>query len=76
MRSGFGRMDFFTRTFQVAVPKRRHSKARKNKRRAHDAINAPGLATCVRCGQRKIPHTVCENCGYYRGVSIIDKEGA
>ncbi|MFH1550304.1 MAG: 50S ribosomal protein L32 [Planctomycetota bacterium] len=57
-------------------PKRRHSKSRKNKRRAHDALGAPILSDCPRCGQRKLPHTVCENCGYYRGESIIEKEGA
>lgn len=56
-------------------PKRRHSNARTRKRRAHDALDAPGMSLCPRCNQRKLPHTVCENCGYYKGESIIEKEG-
>ncbi len=57
-------------------PKRRHSKSRTRKRRSHDALGTPSLSVCPRCHQKKLPHRICESCGYYNGVSIIEKEGA
>lgn len=55
----------------MAVPKHRTSKARKRKRRSHHALNAPPAAACERCGATKVPHTVCESCGYYRGRNVL-----
>ena len=46
------------------VPVRRTSKARKNKRRSHDALTRPNLVACPKCGVAKLPHAACENCGY------------
>jgi large subunit ribosomal protein L32 len=48
-----------------AVPKVRISKARKNRRRAHDGLSAPALAICQKCGQTKRPHFKCPHCGNY-----------
>jgi large subunit ribosomal protein L32 len=56
----------------MAVPKRRTSKSRKNKRRAHDALPAPTRAKCSQCGEAKLPHRVCRECGYYDGVVRIE----
>lgn len=53
-------------------PKRRHSHARKNKRRAHDYLKAPSLSECPNCHARKLPHQACPQCGYYRGRAVID----
>ncbi len=60
----------------MANPKRRQSKTRTRTRRAHDAINAPTLAICSNCGSWHIFHTVCSECGYYRGQIAINKEAA
>jgi large subunit ribosomal protein L32 len=46
-------------------PKRRHSKARRDKRRAHDALSQPSRSECPRCREPKLPHRVCAGCGYY-----------
>ena len=27
---------------------------------------------CPKCGKPVLPHTVCKNCGYYKGALIID----
>lgn len=54
-------------------PKRRHSRSRRNLRRAHDALRAPKLGKCPRCAQAIPSHTVCENCGHYRGVEVLEK---
>ncbi len=53
-------------------PKRRHSKMRKNQRRAHDFLTAPTLSTCPQCHEKKMPHQVCPHCGYYKGREVID----
>ena len=53
-------------------PKRRHSKARRDKRRAHDALVAPALSECPNCHEAKAPHRVCPRCGYYKGKQLIN----
>ena len=59
----------------MAVPKRKVSKARRDKRRSSVwKLTAPTLAKCTQCGEYKLPHQVCGNCGYYKGKEIIKKE--
>jgi len=58
----------------MAVPKRKTSKARKGKRRAHWKLAAPALARCSQCHQHKQPHVVCPNCGHYGGREVIKPE--
>lgn len=53
-------------------PKRRHSRARKNKRRSHDAISAPGISECPNCHEMRLPHRACPSCGYYRDREVIE----
>lgn len=59
----------------MAVPKRKVSKARKNKRRSNVwKISLPAFSKCTQCGELKTPHRVCGNCGYYNGRQIIKIE--
>jgi large subunit ribosomal protein L32 len=53
-------------------PKRRHSKARKNSRRAHDHLTPLSTSECPQCHERKLPHQACPRCGYYKGREVID----
>ncbi|MBL8897903.1 MAG: 50S ribosomal protein L32 [Planctomycetes bacterium] len=55
-------------------PKRRHSKARKGKRRANDFLTPVSATACPNCGNPKTPHRVCENCGHYRGQNVLQKD--
>jgi len=55
----------------MAVPKRRTSKAKRDKRRSHDGLTAPTQGTCAQCGGPKVPHRVCASCGTYRGRTVI-----
>ncbi|MCI0392673.1 MAG: 50S ribosomal protein L32 [Acidobacteria bacterium] len=55
-------------------PKRRHSKSRSRKRRAHDALKFANLTACPNCGSKKLPHRVCADCGFYAGRIVIAKE--
>ncbi len=54
-----------------AVPKRRVSKSRRDKRRTHDSIKLFHLVPCQECGEMKRSHRVCLNCGTYRGRQIL-----
>ena len=54
-----------------AVPKKRISKARRDRRRAHDAINTFHLVECSDCGKMKRSHHVCLECGKYNGRQVL-----
>ena len=52
-------------------PKRRTSKARRDRRRSHDALTPPATSTCPECGEVKMPHRACGHCGQYRGREVM-----
>jgi len=58
----------------MALPKRRHSKARGRKRRTHWKVNSLNLTPCPQCKNLKIPHRVCPVCGYYNGKKVLEIE--
>ena len=59
----------------MAVPKRKVSKARRDKRRSNVwKLEAPVFSTCSHCGELKLPHRVCGHCGYYKDREILKKE--
>jgi large subunit ribosomal protein L32 len=53
-------------------PKRRHSIARTQNRRAHDSLRKPANAECPNCHEPKLPHRVCPACGQYKGREVIE----
>ncbi|PIE70484.1 MAG: 50S ribosomal protein L32 [Deltaproteobacteria bacterium] len=55
----------------MPVPKRKTSKSRRDKRRTHYKAVGPNVTTCPQCGEARLPHTACKECGTYRGRSII-----
>jgi len=58
----------------MAHPKHKTSKSRRDKRRTHDKATPSTLATCSNCGTTVKYHTVCPECGYYRGKLAIEKD--
>jgi large subunit ribosomal protein L32 len=54
----------------MAVPKKKTSKSRRDKRRAQHKIEAPRLSLCPVCHQPKRSHQVCPNCKTYRGREV------
>ena len=58
----------------MAVPQRRTSKTRKRKRRTHFKITVPGMVVCPNCGEMKLAHRVCKECGHYNGRMIIEEK--
>lgn len=61
----------FNLTIMGQEPKRRHSRARKGKRRAGIVLSIPNAIVCPNCGSMTMPHVVCKNCGYYKGKEVI-----
>ncbi len=56
------------------LPKRKISKGRRDRRRAHDALKARTLVSCPNCGEMRLPHHVCPSCGFYKGREVVDVE--
>lgn len=55
----------------MAVPKRRTSKTRRDKRRTHWKLAAPQLVPCPQCHELKPLHRVCLGCGYYKNKEAV-----
>jgi large subunit ribosomal protein L32 len=49
----------------VGVPKKRTSKSRRNRRRAHWKLEMPNVGACPKCREPLLAHTVCASCGTY-----------
>jgi large subunit ribosomal protein L32 len=56
------------------LPKQKTSRTRRDQRRAHDALKAKNLVQCNNCGEMRLPHRVCPNCGHYKGREVIAVE--
>ncbi len=55
-------------------PKGKHSKARRNKRRANWKLTPPNLVRCSKCGELVMPHRVCKSCGTYKNKVVVETE--
>ncbi len=51
----------------MAVPKKRTGKSAQAKRRANWKATTPATTTCKNCGSVVLAHTVCPECGMYKG---------
>ena len=58
----------------MAVPKKRTSSQRRDKRRATHRAQKPRLNECPRCHSPRRPHHVCPVCGTYAGREVIVHE--
>ncbi|HVL93481.1 MAG TPA: 50S ribosomal protein L32 [Acidimicrobiales bacterium] len=57
----------------MAVPKKKTSKAKSRSRRASNwTLEPPARSICPQCSHTKVPHTVCPNCGWYKGRQALD----
>lgn len=56
----------------MAVPKRKISKARRDKRRSsHWKLSLPNVAKCPKCGEAVLSHRMCKACGTYNGRQVV-----
>lgn len=56
----------------MANPTHRHTKARRDRRRANWKGQAPNLAPCPECKEPKLSHRACPQCGSYNGRKILE----
>lgn len=56
----------------MAVPKRKTSKQRKHNRAANWKVAATTLVECPQCHEFKVPHRVCDACGFYDGKQVVE----
>lgn len=59
----------------MPVPKRKRSRARRDSRFANKALKIKVLAECKNCKAAQLPHQVCKNCGYYKGIKVLVTKG-
>jgi len=57
----------------MAVPRNRHSNARKKKKRSHMAKKDINTTSCSSCHMKKLPHRICPFCGFYKDKKVIEK---
>lgn len=61
----------------MAVPKRRTSRARRDKRRSNVwKLELPNFSNCSNCGEYVVSHRACAFCGYYKGALVVEKKKA
>lgn len=53
-------------------PKKRKTKAGRNQRRSHHALEKAVLTKCEKCQKPVRPHYACAGCGYYKKNKVID----
>ena len=59
----------------MAVPKRKVSGARRDKRRSNNSrLAAPVLVQCSKCKELITAHRVCPACGSYDGKEVVKTE--
>ncbi|MBQ5748597.1 MAG: 50S ribosomal protein L32 [Oscillospiraceae bacterium] len=58
----------------MAVPKRKVSSARRDKRRHSWKLAIPGVSACPKCGEPRLSHRACKACGYYNGREVVAVE--
>lgn len=56
----------------MAVPKQGHTRAKVGKSRMHKYIKKVRLSVCPKCKKPILSHTVCKNCGFYKGKEVIN----
>ena len=60
----------------MQAPKRKTSKSKRNMRRSHHALVAGTMHQCPNCGEPIKSHSVCKECGHYRGKQILEVTAA
>ncbi|MEJ2181999.1 MAG: 50S ribosomal protein L32 [Nitrospirota bacterium] len=61
----------------MANPTHRHTRSRRDKRRANWKGQSPNVILCPECEEPKLSHRACPHCGSYNGrkvLEIVEKE--
>lgn len=55
----------------MPVPKRKRSRARRDKRFANKGIKVKAFSSCRTCQEPIMPHAACKKCGHYKGIKVL-----
>ena len=55
----------------MPVPKRKRSRPRRDKRFANKGLKVKAITICNNCQDPLVPHAVCKNCGFYKGIKVM-----
>ena len=56
----------------MAVPKRKTSKSRRDKRRSHHKIISPNIIEDKKSGEYRLSHHIDLKTGFYKGRQVLD----
>ena len=56
----------------MPVPKRKRSKARRDKRFANKGLKVQAFTSCAQCKAALAPHQACKSCGFYKGAKVLE----
>ena len=56
----------------MAVPKRKTTKSKRNKRRSHHRIKGVNIIEDKKSGEFRLPHHVDLKTGFYKGRQVFD----
>lgn len=60
-----------------ALPKRKISNVRRDRKRAHYLrLKMPTMVPCPQCGSLRLSHHVCTKCGTYNGEQVLNMDEA
>lgn len=62
----------FSDEHNMANPKQRHTKGRRDRARKQYLTKPAVLQACPKCSTPKPPHITCPNCGTYKGREVKD----
>jgi large subunit ribosomal protein L32 len=55
----------------MPVPKRKRSRARRDKRFANKGLKVKTITKCANCQEPISMHQVCKSCGHYKGRKVM-----
>lgn len=55
----------------MPVPKRKRSRARRDKRFANKGMDYRSVAACANCSEPLMTHQACKSCGHYKGRKVL-----
>ena len=56
----------------MANPRHRHTRSRRDKRKANWKGETPKPVACPECAEPRMPHRVCPSCGTYNKKKILE----
>lgn len=61
--------------WNVMTVRMRHTKGQTGSRRSHHKLTEVRFSVCPSCKATHVRHTMCANCGTYRGRTVVDAKG-